>query len=61
MKLRQIIKVIWRMGKLVDQWKYAEDVWIPKEEDSRDIEQFHNTFLLSAESEIFKYYLPTTF
>ena len=36
-----------------DQWRFAEGVWIPKEENSKEIEQFRSIFLLSTESKIF--------
>ena len=51
--LWKIIKVIWRRGRVSDQWRFAEGVWIPKEENSKEIEQFRCIFLLSAESKIF--------
>ena len=53
LKLWKCIKVIWRKGKVADQWRYAEGVWIPKEENSWDIEQFRCISLLSTESKIF--------
>ncbi|KAI4887727.1 hypothetical protein NFI96_005939 [Prochilodus magdalenae] len=31
-RLWKIIKVIWRRGKVAQQWRHAEGVWIPKEE-----------------------------
>ena len=52
-KLWKIIKAIWRRGKIAEQWRYAEGVWIPKEENSKDIEQFRSISLLSTESKIF--------
>lgn len=45
--------MIWRRGKVAAQWRYAEGVWIPKEEDSSNIEQFRIISLLSVEGKIF--------
>ncbi len=33
--LWKILKVIWRRGRVADQWRCAEGVWIPKEENSK--------------------------
>ncbi|XP_056097411.1 uncharacterized protein LOC130076370 [Rhinichthys klamathensis goyatoka] len=52
-RLWKILKVIWRKGKVVDQWRQAEGVWIPKEEKSQKIEQFRTISLLSVEGKIF--------
>lgn len=35
------------------QWKYAEGVWIPKEENARNIDQFRTISLLSVECKSF--------
>ena len=51
--LWKFITRIWRRGKIVEQWRYAEGVWIPKEENSTSIEQFRSISLLSTESKIF--------
>ncbi|XP_049336392.1 uncharacterized protein LOC125802421 [Astyanax mexicanus] len=51
--LWKILKVIWRRGKVADQWRHAEGVWIPKEENSRDISQFRTISLLSVEGKVF--------
>ena len=42
--LWKIIKVIWQRGRVADQWRFAEGVWIPKEENSKEIEQFRSIF-----------------
>lgn len=52
-RLWMILKVIWRRGKVATQWRHAEGVWIPKEENSSNIEQFRIISLLSVESKIF--------
>ena len=51
--LWKVIRVVWRRGRVADQWRCAEGVWVPKEENSRDIEQFRSISLLSVESKIF--------
>ncbi|KAI4880969.1 hypothetical protein NFI96_033174 [Prochilodus magdalenae] len=48
-RLWKIIKVIWRRGKVAQQWRHAEGVWIPKEENASTIEQFRVISLLSVE------------
>lgn len=40
-------------GKVVNQWRRAEGVWIPKEEKSKNFEQFQTISLLSVEGKIF--------
>ena len=45
--------MIWRRGKVADQWRRAEGVWIPKEENSKNIEQFRIISLLDIEGKIF--------
>ncbi|KAL1258987.1 hypothetical protein QQF64_009564 [Cirrhinus molitorella] len=52
-RLWKLLRVIWQRGKVAAQWRYAEGVWILKEEDSRNIEQFRIISLLSVESKIF--------
>ena len=42
--LWKIIKVIWGRGRVAEQWRYAEGVWIPKEENYRVIDQFRSIF-----------------
>ncbi|TWW74377.1 hypothetical protein D4764_14G0003780 [Takifugu flavidus] len=38
--LWKALKVIWQRGTVADQWRCAEGVRIPKEEDSKNINQF---------------------
>ncbi|KAL7850072.1 hypothetical protein SRHO_G00194210 [Serrasalmus rhombeus] len=52
-KLWKILKVIWRRGKAAQQSRFAEGVWIPKEEESKTIDQFRTISLLSVEGKIF--------
>ncbi|XP_061896860.1 uncharacterized protein LOC133645950 [Entelurus aequoreus] len=51
--LWRILRVIWRRGTVADQWRQAEGVWIPKEENSTKLEQFRTISLLSVEGKIF--------
>lgn len=51
--LWKILRVIWRRGKVSQQWRSAEGVWVPKEEKSTTIEQFRTISLLNVEGKIF--------
>ncbi len=51
--LWKIYRVIWRKGKVPQQWRYAEGVWIPKEENASNIEQLRIISLLSVECKTF--------
>ncbi|CAJ1076456.1 uncharacterized protein LOC119779116 [Xyrichtys novacula] len=51
-RLWRIMKVIWRRGKVAEQWRFAEGIWIPKEEESKNIEQFRTISLLSVEGKL---------
>lgn len=48
-RLWRILKVIWRRDKVAYQWRYAEGVWIQKEEESKNIDQVRTISLLSVE------------
>ncbi|KAL7856407.1 hypothetical protein AOLI_G00200110 [Acnodon oligacanthus] len=52
-RLWKILKVIWRRGKVAQQWRFAEGVWIPKEEELKTINQFRTISLLRVEGKIF--------
>lgn len=52
-KLWKLIRIIWRKGKVVEQWRRAEGVWIPKEENSTTLDQFRVISLLNTEGKIF--------
>ncbi|TWW81809.1 hypothetical protein D4764_01G0016240 [Takifugu flavidus] len=52
-RLWKIMKVIWRRVRVTTQWWPAEGVWIPKEEDASNIEQFRIISLLCVEGKIF--------
>lgn len=51
--LWKIFRVISKRGKVPQQWKYAEGLWIPKEEYAKTIEQFRTISLLSVECKAF--------
>ncbi|XP_048863711.1 uncharacterized protein LOC125738598 [Brienomyrus brachyistius] len=51
--LWKLLRVIWRRGTIADQWRQAEGVWIPKEENSTRLEQFRSISLLSVEGKVF--------
>lgn len=47
------MKVIWRKGQVPTCWQVAEGCFIPKEENSREIEQFGTISLLNVEGKVF--------
>lgn len=53
LRLWKTLRVFWRKGKIPDQWHAAEGVWIPKEENSTQLDQFRIISLLCVESKIF--------
>ncbi|XP_051969484.1 LOW QUALITY PROTEIN: uncharacterized protein LOC127634119 [Xyrauchen texanus] len=53
LRLWKILRVIWRRGRIPEQWRVAEGVWIPKEENSKKIDQFRIISLLCIEAKIF--------
>ena len=53
MWLHQLIKSAWRNSRISDQWMTAEGVYIPKEQNSSDINQFRPISLLNVEGKIF--------
>ena len=38
---------------MAHRWRYVEGVWIPKEEESKNISQFRTISLLSVEGKVF--------
>ncbi|XP_038147774.1 uncharacterized protein LOC119787807 [Cyprinodon tularosa] len=52
-RLWKIFRAIWKRGKVPQMWKHAEGVWIPKEENAKNIEQFRSISLLSVECKAF--------
>ena len=47
--LWKVLRTIWRMGRVADQWRQVEGVCIPKEEKSKEIDQFRIISLLNTE------------
>lgn len=52
-RLWKILKVFWQRGKVAPQWRSAEGIWIPKEENASTIEQFRIIALLCVKGKIF--------
>ena len=51
--LWKVLRTIWRRGRVADQWRQAEGLWIPIEEKSKEIDQFRIISLLNIEGKIF--------
>lgn len=51
--LQRIIRVEGQRGSVVKQWRHAEGVWIPNEENASDIMQFRTISLFNVEGKIF--------
>ncbi|GFN82174.1 reverse transcriptase [Plakobranchus ocellatus] len=52
-KLHKILRSAWKKIKISKEWMTAEGVYIPKEQDSRGINQFRPISLLNVEGKIF--------
>ena len=52
-RLWLLIRKLWKKGVIPDTWKKAEGCFVPKEKDSKTIEQFRTISLLSVECKIF--------
>ncbi|CAC5420998.1 unnamed protein product [Mytilus coruscus] len=52
-RLWKLLAVVWRRRKMIDAWYKAEGCFIPKEENSRKVEQFRIISLLNIEGKIF--------
>jgi len=50
-RLWKLLKVVWRKGDVPMEWQRAECIFVPKEEDSKDIGQFRTISLLNADGE----------
>jgi hypothetical protein len=48
-----LLKTVWKKGKVPDCWKQAEGIFIPKEKNSRTVEEFRTISLLNVEGKIF--------
>ena len=51
--LWKTLRAVWKRGRVADQWRQAEGVWIPKEELSKTIDQFRIISLLNTEGKMF--------
>ena len=51
--LHSLIEKAWQSGKVDDEWKVAEGVYIPKERDSHSLSQFRPISLLNIEGKVF--------
>ena len=51
--LHFLIEKAWQSGKIDDEWKVAEGVYIPKERDSHSLSQFRPISLLNVEGKVF--------
>lgn len=38
--------MIWRKGKVPQEWRYAQGVWIPKDKNASNIKLFKTIFVL---------------
>ena len=48
-RLFQIIRVVWRKGRMDERWMTSEGIFAPKEENSSEISQFRTISLLNVE------------
>ena len=51
--LWQMLRAVWKKGKIPKLWKRAEGCLVPKEKNSSEINQFRTISLLSVEGKIF--------
>jgi len=51
--LWNLMKVIWRKGKIPSYWQRTDGYFVPKEEDSKEISQLRTISLLNVEGKIF--------
>ena len=52
-RLWRILWEIWPRNRVADQWRYSEGMWTPKEENSKEIEQFRFISLFDTECKLF--------
>ena len=52
-RLWNLLKVVWRKGKVPDCWQQAEGIFTPKEKDTKTFTQFRTISLLNVEGKIF--------
>ena len=51
--LHMLVESAWETGRVDNEWKQAEGVYIPKEKDSRSLTQFRPISLLNVEGKVF--------
>ena len=51
--LHMLVESAWETGRVDNEWKRAEGVYIPKEKDSRSLTQFRPISLLNVEGKVF--------
>ena len=52
-RLWKLLKVLWKKGTLPQEWMLADGFYVPKEENSENIDQFRGISLLSVEAKIY--------
>ena len=52
-RLYKLLKEAWKTKTLAEKWCRAEGIYIPKEEDSKDLSQFRQISLLNVDGKIF--------
>ena len=52
-RLWRLLKVVWRKGEVPEAWKEAEGIFTPKEQNSKNVNQFRTISLLNVEGKIF--------
>ena len=52
-RLWKLLKVVWRKGVIASCWQIAEGCFVPKEENSKELNQFRTISLLNVEGKIF--------
>ena len=52
-RLWRLMRTLWKKETIPESWKRAEGCFVPKEKDSRTVEQFRTISLLSVECKIF--------
>ena len=47
-RLWRLLKVVWRKGEIPVAWKEAEEIFTPKEQNSKTVNQFRTILLLNV-------------
>jgi len=51
-RLWRILKVVWGKDKVANYWRFAEGVWIQKENKSKNIEHFRTVLKVRSPSAV---------